>query len=196
MKMYEYLQIVRQVQSLTDSTDLTVDDGVIRAVFDRRCSPYVSHRSVGFFPSMEPPGSGIVLQNSRFRVVINPGGTAHDEAARSVDGYRAQPIDLVVPSRLLQGIRDEIAAVRGAVPFPPLIGVRIWIPVLTEWDSDCPVFEPMLPPQRLGDEDKYLPIFIPEREAPRPSEDNRDTIRFVPTVRSNGLDELEYEEEE
>jgi len=179
MKMHEYLQIERQVQSLADSTDLTVDDGSIRAVFTRRRSPYVSHRSVEFSYSTEPPGSGIVIQNDRFRVVINPGEGDCNGSDRSVDGYRALPVDLTVPSRLLLRIWDEIAAAHGVVSFPPLVGIRIWIPVLTGWDDDRrPIFDLMSEP------------------APQPSEDDWDATRFVPTAESNGLDGgPEYEEE-
>lgn len=189
--------LTRALQSLSDSTSLTVQVGGVEYRGERLRSPYLSHQSVSLSVDPTAPLLGIVLSNERFTVyAVGPlsGAIAHHPAPPAGMVWH----EAAIPAALVRAVAGRLGAlapglddaVRGqlvvALPRPlgerhapiresVLVRAAVAMPILLGYDeSGRPLFAEVPEPEPEPDPLAGITeaTFDPADEPPAPADDD------------------------
>jgi len=159
MRGHEFLELKRQIQSLSDSTDLSIGfkDACVRIY--QRNSPLISHQGVSFASTAEivREVGGYWFRNDVATVILCPAyserlpkTTTITKNGRPVKAERR--VETVAVS-LLESLYEAASFYMGLPRHSGrLVSVAFYVPILARYDEDgSPVFE-------KGDERDRLPI--------------------------------------
>jgi len=161
MREVDFRYLRSALESLSSSTDLVLERGMVRVTLSHQCSPYISHRQVRF--EMVSQSLGDVLLVVNYRKILLVGLTADPvaQAAETIgrdgrpfednhlgwDGPWARWVVEPVPStlKLLQGLlrcAHDYGLIDSSWLQEPLLYAAWLVPVVVDWDEDGrPIFD-------------------------------------------------------
>jgi len=139
MKEHEFRTLENHLRSLRESTYLRLQRDALVCVLDRRCSPYVSRRSVEYSIADAGglPEGAVVIANKARSVVLLTGHMALEGLERWVrmDEYECELVGASIPTALLGELRWELWR-RLRVQLDQLCEVVFPVPAVDGWDEE------------------------------------------------------------
>ena len=163
----------RALQSLSQSTSLTVTVNEVTYRGERLCSPLISHRTVDVRPALTVDVAGVVtLANEKMSVSVAhrlspppgyaPTGTEWHIAILPISAILAATVRLAA---IVPGLDQEIRSALVRPGAPAIVSVGVLLPVVTGWTEDG---HPVYAEQAVTDSDAYYGIieasFDPDTE--------------------------------
>jgi len=126
------------ITSLEASTVLEIEAGGVRVEVGGRCSPYLSHLKIGYFP-LRNQGRTVVFRNTRFSLGVF---ASPEDIPPCPCGCNLR-VEHLVPRTLLDGLFSEASKYLGhGREKSLLIPVAFHLPQVSSWGEDGkPIYE-------------------------------------------------------